>query len=105
MRASVRSKGAPVAASVPVYQIVLRLDCGGLEKMVVHLSRTLDPARYQVTVCCLELPGELAGELEGSHVPVVSLGKRGFDLRAMARLARRLRRERVRIVQTHNPAA
>jgi sugar transferase (PEP-CTERM/EpsH1 system associated) len=94
-----------VSVPVPVYQIVLRLGCGGLEKMVVHLARALDPGQYRVTVCCLEDPGELAAELHGSHVPVVSLGKHGFSPSTVARLARRLRREHVRIVHTHNPGA
>ncbi len=90
---------------IPIYQVVLRLDCGGLEKMVVHLARSLDPARYHVTVCCLEDPGELAVELEGAPVSLISMGKRGLDPGALARLAGRLRRERVRIVHTHNPGA
>jgi glycosyltransferase involved in cell wall biosynthesis len=94
-----------VSSPMPVYQVVLRLGCGGLEKMVVHLSRTLDAAKYRVTVCCLEDPGELAAELAGSHVSVVSLRKRGFEPGAFLRLAHRLRREQVRIVHTHNPAA
>lgn len=94
-----------MSVPVPVYQIVLRLGCGGLEKMVVHLSRALDPTQYRVTVCCLEDPGELAAELDGSSVPVVSLRKHGFSPGTVARLAGRLRRERVRIVHTHNPGA
>lgn len=92
-------------APVSVYQIVLRLGCGGLEKVVVHLARSLDSDRYRVTVCCLEDPGELAAELDGSGIPVIALGKRGFDPTALSRLAARLRREQVRIVHTHNPGA
>lgn len=94
-----------MSAPVSVYQIVLRLACGGLEKVVVHLARALDPHRYRVTVCCLEEPGELAAELDGTAVPVIALGKRGFDPSALSRLAARLRREQVSIVHTHNPGA
>jgi glycosyltransferase involved in cell wall biosynthesis len=94
-----------VTTPVPIYQVVLRLACGGLEKMVVHLAQALDPARFRVTVCCLEEPGELAVELEGTGIPVVSLAKQGLDPRVFVRLAHRLRRDKVRVVHTHNPGA
>jgi sugar transferase (PEP-CTERM/EpsH1 system associated) len=94
-----------VTVPVPIYQVVLRLGCGGLERMVVHLARALDPARYRVTVCCLEDPGELAEDLQDSAVKVLALGKKGSDPGAVLRLAQRLRQERVALVHTHNPAA
>ena len=74
--------GPPRAIStvrrVRVMQIVHSLDAGGTERLVIEITKTLQPWADFV-VCCLDAPGHWASELTDCGVPVVSLGRRaGF---------------------------
>ena len=87
-----------------VAHVVVGLQVGGLERVVVNLALGTRAHGYAPLVVCLDEPGELAAELTDSEVPVYALHKRpGRDWRTVLRLAALLRRERVSLIHTHNP--
>ncbi len=88
---------------VPILHLVLALNVGGLERMLIRLLAHTDRDRFAPTVCALDEPGDLAPELAALGVPltVVRRGP-GIDPRLPVRLAARLRREGARLVHTHN---
>ena len=55
-----------------VMHVVLTLAPGGTERLVIDLARLLAP-QVDSVVCCLDEPGEWAGELTSVGVPVVAL--------------------------------
>lgn len=86
-----------------VVHVVLGLNVGGLERVVVNLARGCRGSRYRAVVCCLEEAGDLAGEVAAAGGLVLTLAKRpGIDVGAAVRLSRLLRRERASVVHTHN---
>jgi hypothetical protein len=67
---------APVADQpLRVTHVVLALDCGGMERVVLDLVREGKTLGQEPSVLCLERPGALAAQVEALGVPVVSLGK------------------------------
>ena len=55
-----------------VMQVVLSLTPGGAERLVVDVVKRLTPD-FRMVVCCLDEPGEWAGEVTEIGVPVVAL--------------------------------
>ena len=91
-------------SSVTVAHVVLGLQIGGLERVVVNLVRGLQTGRFRPLVVCLEEGGPFVADLESAGIPVHILGKRpGRDWDAIRRLARFFKQESVQIVHTHNP--
>lgn len=87
-----------------ILHLITRLPIGGAERLLVDVVRRLDPIRYESAVCCIQARGELAAELERAGVPVFCLDRmqsKRFDWRAIADLARLLRRERISLVHSH----
>ncbi len=97
-----------VEAPVPVtiLHVVLSLQVGGLERVVLRLLAHTDRALYRPVVVTLDEPGELAYELVKLGVPCQSLGRRkgGFDLALVDRLVRVIDHEGARVLHTHNTA-
>jgi sugar transferase (PEP-CTERM/EpsH1 system associated) len=88
---------------VCVAQIVVNLDIGGLERVVIGLLRKLDRARFRSVLYCLRDGGALIDEAAAAGAKVCPLNKReGVDYRLFYRLARSLKRRRVDIVHCHN---
>lgn len=81
-----------MAATPRVLQVVLQLDPGGTERLVVEIVTRLH-SRYPMTVCCLDEPGQWASRVTALGVEVVALHRRpGFHpglARDLARVARR----------------
>jgi sugar transferase (PEP-CTERM/EpsH1 system associated) len=99
-----RPKRADPTARVVVH-VVLSLNVGGLERVVLRLLERIDRSRYAPIVLALEEPGALAWELERLDVPLRVMPRRqGLDPRLVWDLAAFLIRERVDLVHTHNPA-
>ncbi len=75
-------------------QVVLQLDPGGTERLVIEMVRRLH-AQMSMAVCCLDAAGAWAGRVTALGVPVHVLGRRpGFDARlpfALAAIARSMR--------------
>ena len=84
-----------------VLQVVLSLRVGGLERVVLDLVQNASE-EFRFIVCCLEEPGDWAGE--APHV--VALNKKpGVDWRLFWKIARLARTEKVDVIHTHNSAA
>ena len=86
-----------------VVHVVLGLDVGGLERMVLRLLARTDRSRFSPMVVALDTPGALAPDLARLGVPL-SLVQRapGVDARLPCRLAAWLASERAGLVHTHN---
>lgn len=94
------------AGPIKVAYVVLALNMGGLERVVLRLVARLDRARFEPVVCALDEPGGLAPDLARLGVPLVVVHRNpGVDLGVAVRLASTLRREGVRVVHTHNAAS
>jgi glycosyltransferase involved in cell wall biosynthesis len=92
--------------SLHVCHTLLRLDVGGLERVVLDLVRESQRDGHRVSVLCLERPGALAGTAERLGARVVSVGKRpGFRPGMVPRIAGRLRELRPDVVHTHQVGA
>jgi sugar transferase (PEP-CTERM/EpsH1 system associated) len=91
---------------IKVVQVVIALNMGGLERVVLRLLGQLDRSRWTPVVCALDEPGALAPDLAQLGVPLHVIGRRpGLDLDLAVRLSALLRREGARVVHTHNAAA
>jgi glycosyltransferase involved in cell wall biosynthesis len=74
----------------------------GAENFVLSHVRHADRPRFDVRVCQLGGDESLAPAIRAAGAEVVNLGeRRRFDPRALARLLRLVRRERVDVLQTH----
>lgn len=89
---------------VRVVHLVLALEVGGLEKVVLNLARLAAPDAFEPHVICLREPGALAPQFAALGVPVESLDCPDLPKgRTLFRLIQRLRRLRPHVVHTHNP--
>jgi glycosyltransferase involved in cell wall biosynthesis len=85
-----------------VTHIVLSLDTGGLERIVVDLVRVGRDHGLVSSVICLEKPGTLAGQVEALGVPVLCAEKRpGLRFSTVARLLELLRQLKPDVIHTH----
>jgi glycosyltransferase involved in cell wall biosynthesis len=91
------------AARIRVLHVVRRLDLGGLEMVVLNLVRGMDRERFECRVLCLGERGAIAFRFDEIGVSVETLGARGRT-DAVLRLTRRLWRDRIDVLHTHNPA-
>ena len=90
--------------AIHVVHLVIALNVGGLEQVVIDLARRTDRTRFRVTIVCIRELGIHTDRVESLGIPVVSLhcGNRG--LRAiLPRLVRTLYPLRPDILHTHNP--
>jgi glycosyltransferase involved in cell wall biosynthesis len=95
---------APVtAARARVLHVISTLLRGGTEMAMLHLIRSLDPARYEFRVAYLRGESLLGAEVEAAiGAPVAPIGLRWkADPAALARLTSYVRRERIDLVHTH----
>jgi sugar transferase (PEP-CTERM/EpsH1 system associated) len=88
-----------------VVHIVLGLNVGGLERLVLKLLAHTDRDQYAPVVCALDEPGVLAPELDQLGIPLRVMPRGpGLNPNLPVRLARWLRCEDARLVHTHNPS-
>lgn len=91
---------------VKIMHVVLSLECGGLEKMAIDLASGLDIGKYTSSICCINTLGELAESAIQRGIQVFCLEKKsGFDVLAIFKLAKLLKKEKISIVHSHNPGA
>ncbi len=90
-----------------ILQLVRSLDVGGLEVMVLNLTRQLLADGHEVDICCVEQPGALATDpIAVAGINVSSLDKGlGFKPSIIGRLATQLRRGAYDVLHSHNPLA
>jgi glycosyltransferase involved in cell wall biosynthesis len=85
-----------------VLQVVLSLDPGGTERLVIELVRRLH-ARVPMAVCCLDAPGAWADRVTAVGVPVVTLSRPpGFHPRLAWRLAGAARTVGANVLHCHH---
>jgi sugar transferase (PEP-CTERM/EpsH1 system associated) len=79
------------------------LAIGGLQQIVVNLAQNICKEKYNISVLCLRNLGEYVPEFErlGIRVFFVKKGKR-TNYFLFLRIARLLRKEKIRIIHTHN---
>jgi glycosyltransferase involved in cell wall biosynthesis len=65
-----------MSAPIHVVHLVLSLDCGGLERVVLDLAGLGSELDQRVSIVCLEQAGSLRSQAEARGVQVLSLGKR-----------------------------
>lgn len=94
----------PEKNKIKIMQITHDLNIGGLQRLVVDISRYLDKSQYQVTVCALREGGMLENELANNNIKVIKLpaAQNGVDYLAFWKLYKILRDERPHIIHTHN---
>lgn len=92
----------PNSAQVGVVQLVLSLDTGGTERLVVQICQRLQ-SRFRMAVCTLDGPGNWADEVRASGIEVMSLFRRpGFRASLGYRVAQFARRHRASIIHCHH---
>ncbi|MBV8610094.1 MAG: glycosyltransferase [Singulisphaera sp.] len=97
-------RGSP--PSLLVAHVVLSLDCGGLERVVLDLIRGGAAVGQRTAVIGLERPGVLATEAERSGAAIVCLSKRpGIRPGVIDRVKSTLRELRPDVVHTHQIGA
>ena len=85
-----------------VLHVVLNLEAGGLERLVVELANRIDPSEFESHVLVLQYPGRHARELDSRvTLHVASPSTRWSMLRPTA-LARMMRRIAPDVVHTHS---
>lgn len=90
-------------APAKVVHVVLSLNVGGLERLLLKLLAHTDRARYAPVVCAIDEPGVLAPELAKLDIPLRVMPRgRGLNPRFAVQLSSFLRSEDARIVHTHN---
>lgn len=86
-----------------IMQIVLSLEYGGLERLVIDLAETCNKIGCKTTICCLDKFGKLASHAKDRGIEVVLVGKKhGTDIILPFRLAHILRQNKIDVVHTHN---
>jgi sugar transferase (PEP-CTERM/EpsH1 system associated) len=89
-----------------IAQVVLRLDVGGLERLVLHLAAFARNKGHLVSVICLERPGTLAPEFEAAGLKIYCLNKPPGISPDVTRNALALLRElRPDVIHTHQIGA
>ena len=88
-----------------VVHVVLSLNIGGLEMVVLDLVRLLDQSGFEPHVICLNETGSLTPRFEAMGVPVESVGASSWGRAGtFVRLLRRFKQLRPDVVHTHNMA-
>lgn len=93
---------------IDVLLLVTGLGIGGAEMVVRDLARTIDPGRFNVSVCCLEWLGPIGRELAAEGIDVSVLPKRHpdrSDYFTAVKLRRLIRRKRIDVVHSHTTHA
>lgn len=86
--------------------LVLNLDVGGLERLVIDMVKKLDSAKYNITLCTLGDGGNLASNMDGLKIKFICLNKPdGLKLSTVQKIAKLLKLYEIDIIHTHNKAA
>lgn len=102
----VKAKTSPMPSSGPikVFQMVLSMKAGGLERVVHELAFRLSGNGMEIHVGCLDEGGALLDDLAARGIPTRVFGKRPvpLDWGLVVRLRRYLRREGIQVLHSHN---
>ena len=82
--------------------VLLQLDAGGSERVVLDLARSLDPQRYEIYIAAFK-GGVLETPLKAVCRKIFFVDKGpGFDISAMLQLAQIVRKNRIDVVNAHH---
>jgi glycosyltransferase involved in cell wall biosynthesis len=96
----------PRVVPLDVLHVVLSMDLGGLERVVLDLVRAGLELGQCAGVACIQQRGILASEVEALGVPVACLGKRsGTRLGTIGQMKSLLRAFQPEVVHTHQAGA
>lgn len=88
--------------SLTIAQFTFGLQLAGQERVVVDLAKAFQKQGHRSLVCTTLFGGELVKELDQTGVPFQTLGlKKSYDPRALIRVMRYLKDNRVNVVMTH----
>jgi glycosyltransferase involved in cell wall biosynthesis len=88
---------------IRVAHVVLQLDTGGMEKLLVEFAKHADRERFDLRFLCISTRGRLADEIEAQGWTVVSMNEPpGLRAGMVFRLASIFRKWDVDVVHTHN---
>jgi L-malate glycosyltransferase len=83
-------------------QLVLSLNPGGTERLVIEICKRLID-RVDSVVCCLDERGEWAAELEAIDIPVIALRRQpGFQPALSRDIARLIKAHRIDVIHCHH---
>ncbi len=88
---------------IKIAHIVIDLNVGGLETLVVDIINNCNPNIFHSIVICLKSKGDLAKNLEASGFKIITLEKNDkFELKTYFKLAFILIMEKINVVHCHN---
>ena len=91
---------------INLLHLIQGLEIGGLEIMVVNLLEGIDRSRYRPSICCYDSLGSLSQGLPERGIGVHLLKRRpGIDYLYPFKLARHLKKSKIKILHLHNPTA
>ena len=91
---------------INILHLIQGLEIGGLEIMVVNLLERLDRSRYRPSICCYDFLGSLSQGLPEKGIGVHLLRRRpGIDYFYPFKLAKYLKKSKIKILHLHNPTA
>jgi glycosyltransferase involved in cell wall biosynthesis len=88
---------------IRIVHVVLQLEAGGMERLLVDVARHADRKRFALEFVAIERGGRIAAEIESLGWPVTVLGVRsGVRPLLVGRLMELFRSMRADVVHTHN---
>jgi len=91
--------------AVKLAHIVLGMEPGGIENLIVNMARQIDRKSFDMTVGCLDVGGFLLNDINMLGFNSFILKRKpGLDWKSVLSLARIFIREKFDIVHTHNEA-
>ena len=94
------------ASTLRVTHVVVSLDTGGLERIVIDLLRFGLAGGNNPSVICLERPGNLASQVESLGIPLFCVNKRpGLRFSTVSRLRSLFKELQPDVVHTHQIGA
>lgn len=90
-----------MAEAIRILHVVHSLEHGGMEHVLTMVAGELASRGFDIHVCCLDDPGQLADRLPDGQVHALNR-QPGFRLATIAALRAQIRRLRPRLLHTHN---
>ncbi len=95
-----------LSSKIKVLHLTLSMGMGGIENLVLTITKNLNHDLFESTVGCLDYPGELFSQLSESGIEAFCLKRKpGLDIGLIWKLASKLRRLKIDIVHSHNQGA
>ena len=86
-----------------IMMIVLSLDMGGLERMVIQLIQGLLKKDLRITLVCLEHQGDIAYQLADENIQIITLNKTpGLHFSLAIKIAKLVKSLNIDVIHSHN---